>query len=284
VKNIDMDWDSSEIADLLDRALQEDLGSGDITTSIICSESRSISAEFIAKQKGILAGSPLIPRIFHRLDSGALVKEFLHEGDALVPGTVFCKVKGDARAILSGERLALNFVQRLCGIATQTAAFVQLAKEKGIAVLDTRKTTPLLRMLEKYAVKTGGGVNHRFGLYDGILVKDNHLKLQADFRKLIRQFQNLGYSADKIEIEVTDADMLKAAMDAGGVWFLLDNMKPEMIRECVDLKRKNMKYEVSGGISIANFEEYLISGVDAISIGALTHTIQSLDISMEIQI
>jgi nicotinate-nucleotide pyrophosphorylase (carboxylating) len=278
-----IDWDSKEISDLLDRALHEDVGSGDITSIVMCPERRPVSAGFLAKQKGVLAGLPLVSRIFKKLDPECQIDESLQDGNLLQPGTLFCKVKGDAKAILSGERLALNFLQRLCGIATQTSTFVDLAKAKGIEVLDTRKTTPLLRMLEKYAVHAGGGTNHRLGLYDGILVKDNHLKLQPDFMKMMKEFRAAKYAASQIEVEVTDPGMLKAAMDAGFVWFLLDNMRPEMIRECVSLKKEGMKFEVSGGISKANFEEYLIPGVDSISIGALTHTIQSLDISMEME-
>lgn len=279
-----MEWDSKEITELIDRALMEDIGTGDITSDVLFPERRNISAEFLAKQEGVLAGLPLISQIFHRLDSQSKTEEYLADGDALRPGIVFAKVTGDARAILSGERLALNFVQRLSGIATQTARFVRQARPHGIAVLDTRKTTPLLRSLEKYAVKTGGGENHRFGLQDGILVKDNHLKLQPDFRRILTQFREQGHLPEAVEIEVTDVHMLKAAIQEGGLWFLLDNMSPEMIRECVGLKTRKMKFEVSGGITVENFQDFLISGVDAISIGALTHSIESLDISLEIEV
>lgn len=269
---------------MIDSALQEDVGTGDITSDVLFPERREISAEFLAKQEGVLAGLPLISRIFQRLDPQSRIETYLADGDALRPGIIFAKVTGDARAILSGERLALNFVQRLSGIATQTARFARQARAYGIAVLDTRKTTPLLRSLEKYAVKTGGGENHRFGLQDGILVKDNHLKLQPDFKKILTQFREKGHSPEKVEIEVTDVHLLKAAMQEGGVWFLLDNMPPEMIRECISLKTRKMKFEVSGGITADNFQDFLIPGVDAISIGALTHSIKSLDISLEIEV
>jgi nicotinate-nucleotide pyrophosphorylase (carboxylating) len=174
-------------------------------------------------------------------------------------------------------------MQRLSGIATQTAAYVALAAPFGIRVLDTRKTTPLLRVLEKYAVKMGGGQNHRIGLYDGILVKDNHLKLEPDFKKILEKFQEKGFPPEKVEIEITSIEMLKNASDSGALWFLLDNMRPSMIRKCVKLKRVQMFYEVSGGISPLNFANYLIRGVDAISIGGLTHSVKSLDISMEME-
>ncbi len=278
-----MDWDSDEISAILDRGLAEDIGNGDITTNTMLSKPRRGSAAFLAKQAGVIAGVPLISRIFRRLDHRCQVRELFIDGSRLRARTVFCKVEGTVQALLAGERLALNFLQRLSGIATQTAFFAGKAERFGIAVLDTRKTTPLLRSLEKYAVSAGGGKNHRFGLYDAVLVKDNHLQLQPDFKKLLRRFEEGGYSPAEVEIEVTTPAMLQLAMAAGAVRFLLDNMSPSMIRKCVGLKRDTMYYEVSGGISTKNFSKYLIRGVDAISIGALTHSVQSLDISMEIE-
>ncbi len=278
-----MDWDSDEISAILDRALAEDIGSGDITTNALLSKPRRASAVFLAKQVGVIAGVPLISRIFKRLDSKCRIHELFSDGSRLRAQTVFCKVDGTVQALLASERLALNFLQRLSGIATQTAFFVGKAARFGIDVLDTRKTTPLLRTLEKYAVTAGGGQNHRSGLYDAVLVKDNHLRLQPDFKKLLRQFEQRGYSPPEVEIEVTSPAMLKSAMAAGAVRFLLDNMSPSMIRKCVGIKQDTMYYEVSGGISTKNFSQYLIRGVDAISIGALTHSVQSLDISMEIE-
>jgi nicotinate-nucleotide pyrophosphorylase (carboxylating) len=278
-----MNWDSQEITDLLDRALREDLGEGDVTTSVLFPGHNTISAMLLAKESGILAGLPLVSRIFRRLDQESSILEYLSDGASLKPGAMFCRISGNASGILSGERLALNFLQRLSGIATQTAFYVLQAKPHGITILDTRKTTPLLRSLEKYAVKTGGGINHRFGLYDGVMVKDNHLKLEPDFKKILAAFRKQGKPAEEVEIEVTSLEMMKSAIHAGGLWFLLDNMTPEMIRECVRLKTNAMKLEVSGGISPERFEEYLIPGVDAISIGGLTHSFKSLDISMEIE-
>jgi nicotinate-nucleotide pyrophosphorylase (carboxylating) len=278
-----IDWHSKEISDLIDGSLHEDLGDGDVTTLALFPGRRSISAIFLAKEEGILAGLPIVSLIFRRLDSESFTQDYLSDGAFLGPGTVFCRVTGNASAILSGERLALNFLQRLSGIATQTAFYTRLATPHRIAVLDTRKTTPLLRSLEKYAVKTGGGTNHRFGLYDGILVKDNHLSLEPDFKKVLQAFKEQGYPAEEVEIEITSAEMLKSASKAGGSWFLLDNMTPEMIQECVRLKTPSMKFEVSGGITTDNFEQYLIHGVDAISIGGLTHSFKSLDISMAIE-
>lgn len=280
---MNIEWDSGEITDLIERALHEDLGDGDVTTGVLFQGRRNISAVFLAKQDGILAGLPLVSRIFYRLDPESNTQDLLRDCTSLHPGLIFCRVTGNASAILSGERLALNFLQRLSGIATQTASYVRAAKPYGITILDTRKTTPLLRSLEKYAVTAGGGTNHRFGLYDGVMVKDNHLKLEPDVQKIMKAFEEKGYRAGEVEIEVTSPEMMISAVEAGALWFLLDNMTPDMVRECVRLKTPNMKLEVSGGVNSQNFEQYLIPGVDAISIGGLTHSIKSLDISMEIE-
>lgn len=276
-------WDSPEICFIIDSALAEDLGSGDITTRTLFPDPPILSARFLAKEDGILAGIPLILRIFRRLDPGCRFESDFEDGQPVTKGTHFGRITGTADALLQGERLTLNLLQRLSGIATKTATYVALAAPSGIKVLDTRKTTPLLRPLEKYAVRMGGGSNHRSGLYDGILVKDNHLKLQPDFKKILDMFVAKGYPPEKVEIEVTSIEMLKKAMDAGGRWFLLDNMRPSLIRKCVKIKRPSMTYEVSGGISSKTFVKYLIRGVDAISIGGLTHSVKSLDISLEME-
>ncbi|HET6268357.1 MAG TPA: carboxylating nicotinate-nucleotide diphosphorylase [Acidobacteriota bacterium] len=278
-----MDWNSREITDLIDRALAEDIGDGDITTRAIVSRAKRLSAVFLAKEKGILAGVPLLRRIWNRLDSSVTLTAMVRESKPLKRGQIICRVRGPARALLSGERVALNFLQRLCGIATQTAFFASQAKPFGIEVLDTRKTTPLLRSLEKYAVAMGGGTNHRFGLQDQVLVKDNHLKIEPDFARILKSFAAKGYPPARVELEVASLKQLKDAQDAGGKWFLLDNMTPALVRKAVRMKRRGMKYEVSGGIDESNFKTFLIRGVDAISIGALTHSVKSLDISMEFE-
>jgi nicotinate-nucleotide pyrophosphorylase (carboxylating) len=277
-----MDWDSNEINDLLDRSIQEDVGSGDITTNTLVPSDLRLSAVFLAKQTGTLAGLPLVGRIVKKFDPNVHVDEFLKDGNEFQPKTELCRVSGNARALLTGERVSLNLLQRLCGIATTTARYVRLARPLGIKVLDTRKTTPLLRKLEKYAVKAGGGVNHRMGLFDTPMVKDNHLQIEPNFRRVLERFQSAGYSADRVEIEVENPVMLRNAIEAGVRWFLLDNMRPDQIKECIQLKREGMFYEVSGGISESTFSDYLIPGVDAISIGGLTHSVNSVDISMEI--
>lgn len=279
-----MNWDSDEIRDLLNRALREDIGTGDVTTSVLVPEDLNGSAVFIAKQAGVLAGLPLVSRIFRMLDPSAKVYDALQEGTDFPSGTQLCRVTARARAILTGERVALNLLQRLCGIATVTAKYVRLARPHGIQILDTRKTTPLLRALEKYAVHVGGGTNHRIGLYDGVMVKDNHLKVEIDFAKVLQHFKEHGRVPEEVEIEVDSPAMLHEAIQAGGRWFLLDNMTPSQIRDCVKMKQPGIKYEISGGITESNLAEYLIKGVDAISVGGLTHSVRSLDISMKIDL
>jgi nicotinate-nucleotide pyrophosphorylase (carboxylating) len=277
-----MDWNSHDITNIIEQSLHEDVGNGDITSATLFTGKHPSSATFLAKQDGVLAGLPLVARIFKMLSRGAKVVQFIGEGESLIPGREICRVSGDIITLLSGERVALNFLQRLSGIATQTAVFVALAGLHGITVLDTRKTTPLLRKLEKYAVEVGGGTNHRFGLFDQVLVKDNHLKSQPDFGKILAAFQAKGIPPGKVEVEVTTLEQLHQALDAGVQWFLLDNMTPSTIRKAVKMKRNNSRYEVSGGVTIHNFSAYLIHGIDAISIGALTHSVKSLDISMEL--
>lgn len=277
-----MNWDSDEIRDLLNRALREDIGPGDATTSVLVPEDLKTSAVFVAKQAGVLAGLPLVSRIFRILDPTVKAHEPLHDGTEFVSGTQLSRVSGHARGILTGERVALNLLQRLCGIATTTAKYVRMARSHGIQILDTRKTTPLLRALEKYAVHVGGGINHRMGLYDGVMVKDNHLQIEPDFGRVLKSFMDHGRTPEEVEFEVDSTAKLRDAIQAGARWFLLDNMTPNEIRECVKMKQDGFVYEVSGGVSESNFAEYLIPGVDAISIGGLTHSVRSLDISMKI--
>jgi nicotinate-nucleotide pyrophosphorylase (carboxylating) len=277
------DWDAPAVTKFIQRAIAEDLGPGDITSQTLFPEPPMISAHFLAKEPGILAGLPLVSRIFQRLDPNSKFEVLAAEGQAIAMGTLLARVTGKADAVLAGERVSLNLLQRLSGVATQTAIYAALAASFEIKVLDTRKTTPLMRIFEKYAVQMGGGTNHRTGLYDGILVKDNHLKLQPDFKKILEAFASKGFRPEHVEIEVTSLEMLKRAMDAGAVWLLLDNMRPSTIRKCVKIKRSNMTFEVSGGITPRNFANYLIRGVDAISIGAITHSVKSLDLSLEME-
>jgi nicotinate-nucleotide pyrophosphorylase (carboxylating) len=278
-----MDWNGDEITSILSQALTEDLGDGDITGATVAPPDLQGIAVFLARESGVMAGFPLANRIFSRLDPRCRVQQYCDEGGFFETGAILGSVEGPARALLAGERVSLNFLQRLCGIATRTAAYVKIAALHGIRILDTRKTTPLLRALEKYAVRMGGGTNHRMGLYDAPMVKDNHLQIQPDFGAVLDAFRGRGIAPEEVEIEVTTPEMLAQAIAAGACWLLLDNMSPEQVRRCVALKRIGMKFEVSGGVTLENLSEYMIEGVDFISIGALTHSVKSLDISLEMR-
>lgn len=278
-----MDWDSDEIASVVSQALREDLGDGDLTGNTLVPSDLMGSADFLAKEPGVMAGFPLVQKIFGRLDSRCRVQQRYAEGASFESGAILGSIEAPAGTILAGERVSLNFLQRLCGIATRTAEYVKIATPHGIRILDTRKTTPLLRSLEKYAVLMGGGINHRMGLYDAPMVKDNHLQIQPDFRAVMAAFKEKGIPAEQVEIEVTSVRMLSDAINAGARWFLLDNMAPDQVRECIAIKKPGMKLEVSGGVTIENLNRYMIRGVDFISIGALTHSVRSLDISLEMR-
>ena len=194
-----MNWDSEEMTLILSQALTEDLGEGDITGITIVPPDRSGNADFLAKEAGVMAGFPLVQRIFTRLDSRCRVQQLCAEGQAFEAGAILGTVQGPARALLAGERVSLNFLQRLCGIASRTAEYVRIAAPHGIGILDTRKTTPLLRALEKYAVKMGGGSNHRMGLYDAPMVKDNHLQIQPDFGAVLAAFARAGFRQNRLK-------------------------------------------------------------------------------------
>ena len=261
------------------QALKEDIGKKDITTDLIVARSTLARAEIIAKEKGIIAGINIAGQVFNELDKNILFKKKAKDGDFVKKGEVIAELYWRARAILTAERVALNFLQRLSGIATLTSKFVRLAR--GVKILDTRKTTPYLRELEKYAVRTGGGYNHRFNLNEAILIKDNHLII-CGIRKAIEKARK---SNKKIEVEVKNLEEVKEALKFGADVLLLDNIKINEIKKAVKLVRKKSKktmIEVSGGVNLKNIRHIAKTGVDFISIGALTHSANALDISLEI--
>jgi nicotinate-nucleotide pyrophosphorylase (carboxylating) len=266
-------------------SLAEDLSDGgDITSLAVVPAEATATAQVVVKQTGVIAGLDIMARVFELVDAGIEFTKLAADGDLVKEIPFLCaQIKGPARAILSAERTALNLMQRLSGIATVTNRFTQLARQQGISILDTRKTTPTLRALEKYAVLVGGGTNHRFGLYDAILIKDNHIAIAGGITKAIVACQKQ-YKDAPIEIEVTNLEQLKEALAIGVEKVMLDNMNPEMIAQAVDIVDGRSFIEVSGGINEQNIEQYLIPGVDAISIGALTHSVRSLDISLEIEV
>jgi nicotinate-nucleotide pyrophosphorylase (carboxylating) len=288
-----------EVCRLVDAALSEDLGSGDVTTEFVVRPEATAEGEIVSKAKGIVAGIPVAGLCFRRLDSRVGFEQLVEDGARVSRGQVLACVSGPAASILQAERVALNFIQRLSGIATLTAKFVEAVEGHPVKVLDTRKTTPGLRMLEKYAVRMGGGSNHRTGLYDGILIKDNHLQFQIpDEEQTVHAEPWVGAIAaavsaarsaaghlQRVEVEAETLDQVNEAIRAGADAILLDNMDIETLREAVDMARRSKKgviLEASGNVTLRNVAKIADTGVDAISIGALTHSSPALDISLRL--
>lgn len=264
-------------------ALKEDIGLRDVTTeSLFKKACEPLRAVIIAKEPFILAGVYLAQRVFQILDNEIKVRKVHDDGDSVEQGEVLLEVEGDVRALLSGERVALNFLQRLSGIATLTRRFVDKVRDYPVKILDTRKTTPLLRYLERYAVRVGGGYSHRFGLYDGILIKDNHIKACGGIKEALKRVKDNAPIGLKVEVEVNSLDELKSALDLSPDIILLDNMEVEAISKAVEMAKGRVLFEVSGGVNLENVEAIARTGVDFISIGALTHSARAVDISMEI--
>jgi len=272
----------SQIDKIVDHALEEDLGPGDITTSAIIDPSIKGRARLSAREEIILAGMEVFSRVFYRLDPEILVECNYHDGDMVPDGDDIGIVKGSMRGILSGERTALNFLQHLSGIATLTRRYAEKTDPSRVRVIDTRKTTPGLRILEKYAVRLGGGINHRFGLFDGILVKDNHIAAAGSISKALADIKAKVPHTLRIEVEVEDTKGVEEAIGAGADAILLDNMSLKEIREAVSIARGRVLLEASGGITLESIEEISKTGVDMISVGAITHSARSVDISLEV--
>lgn len=276
-----------DIDKLIELSLQEDIGNGDITTSYLDLGNKRAVAFFSAKEQGVLAGWELVPKLFNKLNPLVSTIAYKKDGDFLKPGEEIAKVTGPAKDILAGERVALNFLQRLSGIATCTAKMVELIAPYGVRLLDTRKTTPLLRQLEKYAVKVGGGHNHRYGLYDMVLIKDNHIEAVGSIKEAVRRVRsnNLNY---KIEVEVKNIKELREALACSADRVLLDNMSVFSIKKAVAEVKKyeqdnipgKVETEISGGVKLRNIEKYARTGVDFISTGAITHSAKALDITL----
>jgi nicotinate-nucleotide pyrophosphorylase (carboxylating) len=280
--------DVSTCHNLLRSFLAEDLGTGDVTTETTVSAKQRAGGEVIAKAPLVLAGIELFAEVFHLLDTSAAAEILSHDGENLVPGKIPARVTGSARALLTGERVALNLLQRLSGVATLTRQFVNAVAGTGAEILDTRKTTPGLRVLEKYAVRVGGGRNHRKDLGEAVLIKENHIRLAGGVAEALRAAQAAKGRVAWIEIEVTDLDELRAALSLVPDVVLLDNMRPSLVREAVELVRVHgsphkIRTEASGGITLANVREFAEAGVDWISVGALTHSAPAVDLSFEIE-
>ena len=294
-----VELDLEKIRDIVQLAIKEDIGAGDITSKIFIPDGFETEGVIIAKEAGIVAGLPVAGYVLSQIDENLIFTSNIEDGSRVKKGTIIGSVKGLTLSLLSAERLVLNFLQRLSGIATATNRFAEKIKGYGTQIMDTRKTAPGWRYLEKYAVRVGGGINHRMGLYDQILIKDNHLKTMGSEKengaisRLVRTAREQIENGMLIEIEVEDLCQIKDVVDAGVDIILFDNMEPSKIREAVDIVKeieknqdagtgKAILTEASGNITIENVEEYADAGVDRISVGAITHSARVLDISFDI--
>jgi len=267
--------------DLILQALKEDITSEDITTNAVMKEPQKGEVQLLCKQNGIIAGLGVFERVFQLLDDQAEAAFTVKDGDEVKAGQLMAVVRGDIKALLSGERTALNFLQRMSGIATYTHSIAVLLKGSKTKLLDTRKTTPNMRIFEKYAVKVGGGYNHRDNLSDGILLKDNHIAAAGSVTKAIEMAKEYAPFVRKIEVEVENLSMVREAVDAGADIIMLDNMPEDMMREAIAIIDGKARTECSGNVTRENIEKYISVGVDYISSGALTHSAPIMDISLK---
>jgi len=276
-----------QIDSIIDLALAEDISHGDITSEGLIPLELQGKASILAKEEGILAGGEVARRVFLKVDSSLEIELLIEDGARVQPGEAIATVSGRVISILRAERTALNFLQRLSGIASQTARYIAETRGLKVKIIDTRKTTPGLRLLEKYAVRIGGGQNHRFHLGDGILIKDNHLTalraLGMKMKDIVAKAKQNAPQGLKVEVEVNTMEEALEAAEAGADIIMLDNMSPDEMRRVVDSIPNHVETEASGGITLANVRAAALTGVDFISIGALTHSVESLDISLEIE-
>jgi nicotinate-nucleotide pyrophosphorylase (carboxylating) len=266
---------------MISRSLIEDIGDGDVTTQAIIDAEKMAKAVWIAKQSGIIAGLNIAKRVFEHLDKDILWETNLHDGDSVSAGDVFVKIEGNCRAILTGERTALNFAQRMSGIATKTAEMVRILDGYPAKILDTRKTIPGMRLLDKAAVKAGGGTNHRMGLYDMAMIKDNHKQAAGSITFAIENIRSYNPGLI-IEVETTSLAEVQEAVEAGAHMIMLDNMDTETMRKAVQHIGNRAKTEASGNITADRLIEVAETGVDFISVGALTHSVAAFDISQQL--
>lgn len=269
---------------LIELAFEEDIGIGDITTEATVPPSQIGIGALLAKSKGIIAGIPVAERTFKKLDPELTFRTLVSDGDAITAGTHIAEVQGSAKSILIGERTALNFLQRLSGVATLTSKFVAAVSNYNIKIVDTRKTTPGWRSLQKYAVRIGGGHNHRFGLYDGVLIKDNHIVAADGIYNAVKRARLAAPHTVKIEVEVETIDQVNEALEAKADILLLDNMTLDTMQHAVKLVDKRAITEASGGITIEDVQNVAATGVDIISVGALTHSAMPMDISLNLRL
>lgn len=271
-----------QIDKIIEQALLEDINTGDITTESIIPSNLKAKGIIKTSEEGVVAGLDVACLVFQKLDSEIIFQEKIKDGIKVTRNGILAEISGLARTILKGERVALNFLQRMSGIATITSKFCQEVKDFPVRIVDTRKTTPGLRILEKYAVRMGGGYNHRFGLYDAVLIKDNHIAVAGGIKSAVNSVRKQISHTVKIEVEVENLSQLQEALEMKVDIIMLDNMNLDTMTEAVKMVKGKALIEASGGVTLKNVREIAQTGVDLISVGALTHSVKSLDINMEI--
>jgi len=274
---------SKAVDTLIKLAIAEDICTGDITSQSIFTNNQQQTAYFISKSSGVIAGLPLAEIIFKKIDATIIFEALVCEGEFVKPKTKLAKIIGNYKSLLGAERIALNFIQRLSGIATETAQYIKKTKGTKAQVLDTRKTLPGFRLLDKYAIKVGGGTNHRMGLYDMVMLKENHIEVAGGITKAVAQVRKKINSNIKIEVETKDIKEVKEALTNKVDVIMLDNMSLDMMREAVKIIDGQIKVEASGNMTLNRIAEVAATGVDFISVGALTHSVKAFDISMLIE-
>ena len=275
---------NTQIDKIIELALEEDIGSGDITTLSTIPENTTAHGRFIAKQDTVICGIDVAKKVFHKIDSSVVFTAYFKDGDSVKIGDVIAEVDGNARSMLTAERCALNIMQRLSGVAQRTAECVEMVKGTNAKIADTRKTTPGMRALEKYAVRIGGGTNHRYNLADGVLIKDNHIAAAGSITAAVKNARSIIPHTLKIEVEVETFDQLNEAIEAGADIIMLDNMSNEDMAQAVKICNGRAMLEASGNMDRRNLYDVAQTGVDIISIGALTHTIKAADISLKFKL
>ncbi len=277
-----MTMDKKQLKKIINAALNEDIQSGDITTNFIVPRDKKSKALFMAKEDGVIAGLIIAKTVFEKFDKKIVWKSFVKDGDVVKAGSIIAEIKGNLRTLLTCERTALNLLQRMSGIATATNAFVKKIYGTNSKILDTRKTAPGLRMLDKYSVKIGGGTNHRIGLYDMVLIKDNHIKTAGSITNAVAQIKMNLKKKMKIEVETKNLDEVREAVKTKVDIIMLDNMSIGTMKEAVKIIGGKIKTEASGNVNLNTAKAIAKTGVDYISVGALTHSVKALDINMKI--